>query len=329
MRQVSIMAILGALVLAQMGCGTRCPPDIDGEMTKPLRITPGVLIPADSINAKCDSVDWKHISYYTDARLTVDFTFGDMGKEHGVRGEISLLDFNGNILQRQPIVPEQRVYTFVFVAKKEKDYFFKVQAEKGRSGYMVKATAEPLDPCASCPPNTTCCRPTNLCCEPGTVCKDGACVKLEVCNCGPGEVCVSGRCEEACPGGCRRGFVCDEATRTCIRKKSPGPPPQKEEPRRPQPPKCGPSERLDPETMRCVPAEGVLRGQVLSATDAGGEETVIMINLGSSHNVKVGSSGSVAGHSFRVDQVWPTRCRAKVKGAKPQDLINKPVTITP
>lgn len=319
-----------ACMLALWGCSGRCPLDSDNAQGKALRIAPGVLV-KDSIAAKCDREDWKDFSYYQDARVTVTFAIGELYRPHGVTGEITLFDFKGNVLQRQPVVPEQRDYTFVFTAEKERSYFFHILATRGSAPYMVETKVEPLDPCAACPAGTTCCRPTGLCCEPGTICRQGACVRADTCepSCGPGFVCVMGQCEEACPGGCKRGWRCDEASRTCVREaKGSTPKAPTELPPPPQPPRCGPGETYNPATKRCETQGGVISGTVLSATDkAGGVE--ILINRGSAHGVKAGATGSVAGVRFQVQSVSATRCKAIVKGVRASDLINKPVQISP
>lgn len=309
------------------GCGTKCPLDTDDQQPKALRISAGVLV-KDTIASGCDRVDWKDFSYFQDVRATVTFAFGELYKSHGVTGEITLFDFNANVVNRQPIVPERREYEFVFTAHKDKDYFFQVVATSGSSAYMVATKVEPLDPCAACPAGTLCCRPTGLCCEAGTVCRGGACVRPDVCEppCGPGSLCVAGQCEEACPGGCRKGWRCDEGTRTCVREsrevRTPTPQPQ------PQTPRCTSGETYNPATKQCEGAGGAISGTVLSATDKGGT-VEILINRGSSHGIRSGATGSVAGFSFQVESVSATRCKAKVKGARPEQVLNKSVRISP
>lgn len=317
---------LGAWVSS--GCGTKCTLDTDNQQPTALRISHGVLV-KDHIESRCDREDWKHFSYFQDVRATVTFAFGELYKPHKVTGEITLFSFDANVLQRQPIVPGRRDYAFVFLAQKDKDYFFQIMATGGSSAYMVETKVEPLDPCAACPAGTLCCRPTGLCCEAGTVCRQGACVRPDFCDpaCGPGLVCVAGQCEEACPGGCRRGWRCDEGSRTCVRESRGGPRPPSPSPA-PQTPRCGAGETYNPATRQCEGAGGAISGTVLSATEKGGA-VEILINRGSSHGVRSGASGSVAGFSFSVDSVSATRCRAKVKGARPDQVLNKSVRISP
>ncbi len=322
--------LVGA-VLAATGCGSHCPMDTDNQPPRALRISPGVLV-KDFIESKCDREDWKDFSYFQDVRATVTFAFGEPYKPHGVTGEITLFSFDANVLQRQPIVPERREYAFVFTAQKAKDYFFQVVVTKGAAAYMVETKVEPLDPCAACPAGTVCCRPTGLCCEAGTVCRQGACVRPDVCEpaCGSGFVCVAGQCEEACPGGCRKGWRCDEGSRTCVRVSSGGTRPEPTpQPSPPPQPRCAQGETYNPATRQCEGGGGAISGTVLSATEKGAGMVEILINRGSSHGVRSGASGSVAGYPFTVESVSATRCRAKVKGARPEQVLNKPVRISP
>lgn len=330
-RRTAALTLLVALGFGGgTGCGTRCPTDTDYQQPKALRISPGVLV-KDSVESKCDREDWKDFSYFQDVRATVTFAFGDLYKPHNVAGEITLFSFDANVIQRQPIVPGRRDYSFVFTVQKDKDYFFQVVANSGSSAYMVETKVEPLDPCLACPPGTICCRPTGLCCEAGTVCRQGACVRPDFCDppCGPGFMCVAGQCEEACPGGCRAGWRCDEASRTCVRESRGGvKPPPSPAPKPPPTPRCAVGETYNPVTRQCEGAGGAITGTVLSATDKGGL-VEILINRGSSHGVKSGATGSVAGFSFTVESVSATRSRAKIKGVRPDQVLNKSVRITP
>lgn len=319
-------ALVAAAAVA--GCGDICHPDVDNEQPRALRIAPGILV-KDSLDVECDPVDWKDFSYFENVRVTVVFAFGEMYKPHGVHGQIRLFSFDGNEMERQPVVPERRDYKFVFVAQKDKDYFFKVETAKGSSGYMVETKVEALDACASCPPGSTCCRPTGICCPPGAVCKDGACIASGECvpACQRDEVCVSGRCEEACPGGCPRGKRCDADSRRCVGTGGGGggvaPPPA----RRgcvADPSMCAADEECDKATGECKTLS-YIKGTVLNAFEEGGG-TVILINRGREDKVRAGQRGSVGSFEFTVGSVTATRCRAKV-AAKPDEVKGKAVRI--
>jgi len=321
--------VLTAIMALLMGFSISCrklPPDVDDQQPKALRVSPGVLVKDSLDHDRGDRIDWKDFSYYTDVSVTVVFAFGEMYKPHGIEGEITLFSFDGNVIQRQPVVPEKRDYTFRFTARRDKDYFFKVEAFKGDAGYMVETKVTPLDPCASCPHGTTCCRPTGLCCEPGTACVNGACIKPAGCMppCRRGEVCVTGACVSACPRGCPRGKRCDAKLRRCVRKRvgrhhQRTPPPRKKICR----PGCEPGQSCNPTTGLCE-GGGSITGRVLSAVEKGAL-TEILINRGSRDGVKRGAHGRVGGIGFTVGYVSATRCRAKVKAPPNQVKGHKAV----
>lgn len=319
---MGIMAVAAAWTLS---C-REVTPDVDDQQPKALRISPGVLVKDSLDPARGDAIDWKDFSYYTDVGVSVVFAFGEMYRPHGLRGEITLFSFDGNVIQRHPVVPEKRDYPFQFTARQDKDYFFKVEAYKGESGYMVETKVTPLDVCAACPQGTTCCRPTGQCCSPGTECRDGTCVRSAVrCtpSCRKGRVCVAGTCEKACPGGCPRGKRCDVKKRRCVPRIG-GPPP----PPPPPPPKCkSPCEQGQTCNRKTGQCEGgnVIVGSVLSAVEKGAL-TEILINLGSQDGVKRKARGTVGRFSFTVSTVSATRCRAKIK-APPDQVRGKKVRI--
>ncbi|MBM4396373.1 MAG: hypothetical protein FJ087_11845 [Deltaproteobacteria bacterium] len=327
MRRCASLAIAAAAgVLVAAGCGDICHPDVDNEQPRALRIAPGILV-KDAIASECDRVDWKDFSYFENVRVTVIYAFGEMYKPHGVHGQIRLFSFDGNEMERQPVVPERRDYKFVFVAQKDKDYFFKIETEKGQAGYMVETKVEPLDACASCPAGSTCCRPTGVCCPPGSTCRDGACVSTGECvpGCGRDEVCVSGRCEEACPGGCPRGKRCDADSRRCVGGGggTVAPPPARKGCVA-EPGMCAADQDCDKATGECRDL-AYIKGTVLQVSEEGGG-TMMLINRGRDDKVKAGARGSVGSHEFTVGSVTATRCRAKVS-ARPEEVKGKAVRI--
>ena len=323
------LMVLGCLTV--IACRTHYPPDPDSEMVSARPLYSGYMVNQSVNPKKGDKIDWYKFSYFKEADVTVRFWFGDVGKVHGVTGEISLVTPDGNVVQKQVILPHKRTYEFKFPVRKDQVYFIRVEAKKGKAKYMVKAETKPLDPCAKCGPGTTCCKPANVCCPSGTVCRDGACVDPNVCVpvCGPEEMCVQGRCVYGCAKPCRRGYICDPDRGRCIRKHRRSPRVRKR-PVRPAPkcPPCGPGERCNPATGRCEAAvqTDAIVGKVLLATSIGGGRTEILINKGRRHGVKPGAKGSVAGIPFKVKFVTPTRCRAVVR-AKPEAVMGRRVTI--
>jgi hypothetical protein len=312
------LALTGLLAVLSLvaACGS-AQPDVDDARPKALRISPGVLV-KDSIDARKDPVDWKDFSYFQDARATVVFSFGDRFEPHEVQGEIGLYDFDGNALQSRQVVPGTVDYKFSFDARKDKDYFFRLDVRKGRAAYLVETRVEPLDPCSACEGGAACCPPVG-CCAAGQSCRNGACVAA-TCSprCGRGEVCVEGQCEEACPGGCRKGKVCDEDSRRCV----------SAEPSMPRPapaarkcPPCGTDQSCNESTGQCEGGGAGIAGTVLSVTEEG-SGVVILINRGSEDGVKRGASGRVAGLSFTVREVTATKCKALL-AAKPAQVPPK------
>ncbi len=321
------LRFLVALVLVVAGCGGGVPEVDDASRPKALRISPGVLV-KDTIQSGSDPVDWKDFSYYQDVRATVVFSFGDRFTPHNVQGEISLYDFDGNSLQTQRIVPGTVDYPFTFDARKDKDYFFRVEVRKGKAAYMVETRVEPLDPCAACEPGAACCPPVG-CCPAGMACAKGTCVPAE-CSppCRRGQVCEMGRCEEACPGGCGRGKVCDVEERRCIAVETsrPQPPPRTDpRPRRCQPP-CASGETCNLDTLQCEGASSGVSGTVLGVVEEG-NGVVIIINRGTEDGVRRGAQGRVAGQSFTVREVSATRCKAFLKVQPSQVPLKSRVTI--
>lgn len=294
-------------IILLFGCGTYCPPDVDNQQPRALGIVEGVLV-KESIDATCDRVDWRHYSAHSDGRVVALFSFGELYKPHGVRGEIQLFDMPGNVLQRQPITPEQREYKFVFPVKKDENYFFRVEATKGTAGYMIDLKLEPLDPCAKCQ-GVVCCN--NVCCAPGEVCINGICSKPGVCvpECSEGEVCEDGRCVPACPGGCPKGHYCSINLRRCVKAGggAPPPPPAKE-----CNPPCNPvDERCNPKTLQCEVLP-YINCSVLEVQPGAGTSSIILINRGHKDGVKIGATGSVKSFGLKVIEVTATRCRATV-----------------
>lgn len=293
--------------------------DDDDQQPKALRIPPGILV-KDSIHGKKDPLDWKHFSYFEDARATVTFSFGDRFSKRTLRGAVTLFTRDGTILDRKAIVPENVDYPFVFDALKDTDYFFKIEATSGDSVYLVETRTEPLDPCAKCT-GDPCCASQGRCCPDGTVCRGGGCVSADTCvpACreARGEVCDYGRCVAACPGGCRRGFRCDTDRRECVREAARAPAATRPAPSPParqgacEPP-CASNERCNTKTGDCESSD-VIVGTVLSVSEEGGG-AILLLNRGSQDGVRQGASGTVGGGRipFRIINVSATRSRAKV-----------------
>jgi len=303
-QKLSLLVVACALLA---GCGSPPPPDLDNEQSKAMRITPGILV-KDGVNAgRNDKVDWKDFSYYEDARATVVVAIGDVGKPHKVTGEISLLSFDGQLIEKQAVIPSKREYTFVFEAKKDLHYFLKINAVKGAAAYMIDCKVEIIDPCASCTPDQTC----N---------ESKQCIAKNVCvpECKADEVCKDNKCEDMC-GGCPSGKRCEAKSGRCLsigsgRTREPGVKPVKKG----CDPACQAGEICNKETSECE-ASTSIAATVLTVTEESGG-SVILLNQGSQSGVKRGASGSVGGGKFRftIRDVTATRSRAKVSASPAQ-----------
>ncbi len=301
---VSCLALAGVLLV---GCGSPPPPDVDNAQNKALRISSGILV-KDSLNAgRNDAVDWKEFSYFDDARVSLIIAVGELGKPHGVFGDIQLLGADGALLEKQPVMSVKRDYTFNFEVKKDQKYFLKLTATKGAAAYQIETIVKVIDPCELCKPNE--------------VCKEKKCVDPTVCvpECDSNEVCRDNVCVDAC-GGCPRGKRCDARSGRCLTvgggsgggTVTPG--------KKGCDPKCEDGETCNEKTGECVAAATTISATVLSVT-ADGTGSVILMNVGSEQGVKRGASGSIGGGKFRfkVSQVTATRSRAKVS-APPADI---------
>ncbi len=301
--------LLPVVLVVAFACGGGA--DIDDSRPKALRISPGVLV-KDSIDAKRDKVDWKDFSYYQDARATIVFSFGDRFSPHSVEGEISLFDFEGSALQSQRIVPGTVDYKFVVPVKKDKDYFFRVEARQGKAAYLVETRIDPMDPCDAC--------------GPGQACVKGACVAM---TCSPpcrrgSEVCEQGACVEACPGGCHKGKVCDASERRCVTAEPSAP--KAQAPARKGCPTCAAGQTCNEETSQCEGAAVGIAGAVLSVVEEG-SGIVIIVNRGSEDGVRRGAPGRVAGIAFTVRDVSATKCKVFLSAKPSQVPLKSRVTI--
>jgi hypothetical protein len=319
MDRARLAATLIVMLQVLAACGPSSPDVDDNSRPKALRISPGVLV-KDSIDARRDPIDWKDFSNYQDARVTVVFSFGDRFTPHGLQGEISLFDFDGSALQNQRVVPGTVDYKFTLDVRKDKDYFFRVEARKGKAGYLVETRTEPLDQCAACGPGTTCCPGSGTCCGRGQACREGACVAAACAPpCRRGEVCEAGRCEEACPGGCHKGKVCDASERRCVTAAPTEP--KTEAPAKKGCPQCAAGQACNEETSRCESVATGITAAVISVVEEG-SGIVIIINRGSQDGVRPGASGRVGGLSFTVRDVGATKCKAFI-AAKPSQVPQK------
>lgn len=322
------------LVQCSFFCGTYHPPDVDDQQPKALRLTPDILI-KDSIGPDMgDKVDWKDFSYFKEARATIIFMFGEPFKPHRVEGEITLFNFQGEIIEKRPVLSGKREYPFTITVNPDEHYFFKLEARSGSSPYMVETKIEPLDPCSKCLPDEVCCRPKGICCKSYQTCIEGECVFVEEGKCHPpcskGLICWKEKCVEPCGGWCPKGKYCDKEINRCVsRITKPSCPPCPEgfickkgmcvAGATPNcPPSCPAGTECNPETGLCESTISDISGIIVTYYPVQGG-TELIINKGSADGIKTNMRGVIIGvknGNFVITEVYQGRCKAKTKLSK-------------
>jgi hypothetical protein len=329
MKKIFILITL-SLLSAQF-CGEMYPPDTDDEQPKALRLTPEILVKDEIDVNKSDSTDWKDFSYFKEANVTVVFMFGEPFTPHRLNGTITLFNFKGEVLDKTQVYPRKREYPFSFLSTPSEHFFFKIDAKKGGSPYMVETKIQPVDPCLKCRAEEICCKPDNICCRPNESCVEGKCTdKSGECDppCTPDKICENGVCEKPCKGGCPKGKICSRELKRCVpaeEKKCPAGTVKKGNKciseSKCNPP-CGANEICNGETGTCEPS-GNKTGTIVNYYPVS-SGTEFIINLGSVDGIKIGSKGfisGVKGGSFTVIEVYPSRAKAKTKVTR--DIIGK------
>ncbi|MCB9730389.1 MAG: hypothetical protein H6744_03660 [Deltaproteobacteria bacterium] len=318
-----------ALGLCAFGCG---PKYVDDDHTPATaRPAPADLAIDDTIDAKVgDKLDWKSVVPMADGTAKLVVRVGDAFKgKHDVKGELAVFTLDAHQLAQTPIQPNVMKYELEWPAKADTTYLVKVAATEGKAPYITEFSLTPADPCAA------------MRCGAGTECKAGVCVAIEmpeidcIPECGSGKFCVDGKCEKACADGCPRGHVCDTDLNECVADACAGKKCGRGEycsrgrcyarAKKGCDPACGAGQTC--KGTRCVSTktepepepsdDGPISASIIQATPMGAK-TSIILNKGSKHGVKVGQSGSVKGvGSFRVIQVFATRCKA---------IVDKPST---
>ncbi len=319
-----------ALMLSAAACGTKY---VDDDFKPPdARPAPADLRIDDSIDFKLgDKLDWKSVVPMADGTGKLTLRVGDAFKgTHNVKGDVAIFTIDAHPLAQQAIEPNVMKYELEWPAKADTTYLVKISATAGKAAYTVEFTLAPSDPCAT------------MRCAAGTECQAGTCVAIPtpeiecIPECGAGKFCVDGKCIKACAGGCPRRQVCDTDLNECVADACSGMKCGRGEycskgrcytkAKKGCDPACGAGQRckgstcvdLPPDEPTAEPsADGPISASIIQATPMGGK-TSLILNKGSKHGIKVGQSGSVPGvGSFRVIQVFATRCKA---------IIDKPST---
>ncbi|MGM0578713.1 MAG: hypothetical protein ACQEXJ_23525 [Myxococcota bacterium] len=327
MNRPTTSVIIAGLVAATLAACGPMYKDTDHEPGT-ARAVPVDLEVEDSLDAdEGDEVDWKQVTPMEDGTARLALRVGDPFKgKHSLKGRVVVFDRDANEQTRRAIEPNVVRYDVAWEAKADTTYLVKFEADRGRAPYSIEYDLEPADPCA------------DVVCDEYSECREGTCVQVRPKDCGgecpKGLVCVEGECVEPCDGGCPRGFDCDEDANECVKDPCYGkrcPSGHycrrgrciKRRVRKPKPkpegcsPPCGAGEEC--KGTRCVKVEqgGPIAARIVQATPSG-SKTVLILNRGSRHEVKVGQRGKLQGvGSFKVVEVYPTRCKA---------ILGKPAT---
>lgn len=205
--QLGILGVLAAVtVLGQSGCPLRgrCVPDEVNDYNEAALVPPTGPV-KEEIHSDCDKVDWRYVTHFADATATVTVRVGDPFEGHDIEGTVSLYDRDAQLLQQAEVRPNESRYEFKFPVVARAQYFIKMESAKGFGPYTVEVSYERADPCAMCPPCTTC--------------VENQCVPIPCCGkCTPAECdAATNECrKDPCGGPCPDGKICDEAEARCV-----------------------------------------------------------------------------------------------------------------
>jgi hypothetical protein len=321
------MAILSSLVvvLLMQGCGPGFV-DNDGTAATALGLPTKLTIDGE-INVDIgDSIDFRRFTAQEDGNASLEVRVGDpfVGK-HSLSGSIVVFDRDANQLTAKTITHDVMKYQLSWPVSKEVQYLIRISANEGHSSYEVdlQLKLEAADPC------------DGILCEEGDICEDGECVPLEQCDppCKSGRYCESGKCtraqgskKPACGGKkCPRGQYCSKSKDRCVKDPCHGKRCAAGETcrggvckarRKPAARPTRSSGACDPpctDGATCKKGKcklGPLAARVVQSVPRG-QSTIITLNKGTTHKVKVGQSGKVSGvGSFRIIEAYEYRSKA-------------------
>ncbi|MGB0589140.1 MAG: hypothetical protein ACPGU1_05620 [Myxococcota bacterium] len=318
------LGVLTALLIAlpAQGCG---PSFIDNDATAGTALgLPTELTVNGEINVDIgDATDWKRFTAQESGSATIAVRIGDPFEgKHSLVGNIVVFDRDANQLTKEPITRDVMKYELSWPVSKDGQYLVRIAATEGKSTYEVDLTLEleAADPC------------DGVLCEEGDICEDGECVPLDECDpaCKSGRKCVSGKCvrssKPACGGKkCPRGQYCSRSKDRCVKDPCHGKRCSKQETCRGGVCKAKRKKPVQPvkPSGDCEPActdgatckkgkckYGPLAARVVQSVPRG-QTTLITLNKGTTHKIKVGQSGKVPGvGSFKIIEAWDYRSKA-------------------
>ena len=308
-----------ALIALMTGCGASFL-DQDATAKTALGLPTELTIEGELDFDKGDITDWKHFTAQADGRATLAIRVGDpFDGRHDVTGTISVFDRDANQLKGLAISNDTVKYSLDWDVAEGTQYLVRVTTNAGKATYAMDLTLalEAADPC------------DDMTCEEGEICEEGRCFDPNACEpaCRGGKVCVDGDCVKKkkaatkrpakdpckgkrCPSGevCRRGVCKTKA----VRKSSSG-----------CDPPCADGATCKKGTCRLGP----IAAKIVQSVPRG-ETTIITLNKGTSHKVKVGQSGKISGvGSFKIIEAYEYRSKAILKAPSSKLGSKKSATI--
>jgi hypothetical protein len=330
-----------------MGCG---PAFVDNDSTAATALgMPTELTVDGELNVDIgDAIDFKRFTAANDGSATLEVRIGDpFVGEHSVVGSIVVFDRDAKQLATEPLSKNVLKYVLTWDVEKEVQYLIRIQASEGSSTYEIDLRLDLMssDPC------------DGVLCEDGDICEDGECVALDDCDppCSSNRTCSDGECvrkqgskKSACGGQkCGRGEYCSKSKNRCVKdpchgkRCGAGKVCRSGVCKAKSKPKAKPSGTVAPRASGdCDPAcsdgatckKGKCRYPPLAAkivqSVPRGQTTIITLNKGTTHKIKVGQSGKVSGvGSFKIIEAWEYRCKAILSAPATKLAAKKSATI--